>query len=318
MSLAPPPGSRAAAALAEPVEAAVASPAEGGWLRLLADAAELLKLRVNLLVLFSVVIGFIVASGGRSLAEAGALLLVHTLAGTFLLAGGSSILNQLLERDADALMARTADRPLPAGRLSPGAAQAAGVSLCLAGTFYLVFTAGLLAAALGGVTALLYVLVYTPLKRHTSISILVGAVPGALPPLIGWAAASGTLSGAAWSLFAIQYLWQVPHFLAIAWLYRDDYRKAGYPMVTVLDPSGRAAALQAVSYSLALLPASLFPALVGLSGPRYFFLALALGLCFIGLSASFAVARSRPAARRLLIGSVLYLPLLYLALLGMA
>ena len=237
--------------------------------------------------------------------------LCHTLVGTALVAGGASAFNQLAEQDVDGLMQRTRLRPLPDGRLSAVAAGWFALSLSAIGLVQLALGVNLLAASVALVTLLTYTLVYTPLKRRTSLSTLVGGVPGALPPVIGWTAATGTLSVEAWVLFAIVFLWQMPHFLAIAWLCRDDYARAGLKMLPVVEPDGRSTATQVMLYAAVLVPASLVPTLIGLAGAVYFAGAALLGAAFFGLALRFAIGRNNEAARALFIGSITYLPLLW-------
>jgi protoheme IX farnesyltransferase len=242
------------------------------------------------------------------------LLLAHTLIGTALVAGGAAALNQVLERDTDGRMRRTASRPLPRGRLSVVESTWFGVALSTAGLLDLALATNPAAALVAAATLISYVLVYTPLKTRTSLATLVGAVPGALPPVIGWAAASGSITLPALVLFGIVFFWQMPHFLAIAWMYRHDYARAGIPMLPVLEPDGRRTGHQALLYAAALWPVSLLPALVGLAGSAYSIVATALGFAFIGLAAMFARDRSQTNARRLFLFSLLYLTLLWGAL----
>ncbi|HSD65378.1 MAG TPA: heme o synthase, partial [Vicinamibacteria bacterium] len=217
--------------------------------RAAADWLALTKPRITAMVVFTALVGFVTASPG----PVPALLLLAALAGTGLVAAGASVLNQVMERDTDALMQRTRARPLPAGRVGVGQARAYGGLLTVSGLATLVWLSGPLAAAVAFVTWATYLFAYTPLKRRTPLATLVGAVPGALPPVIGWAAARGRLEPGAFILFAILFLWQIPHFLAIAWLYRDDYARGGFPMLPVVDREGRFTARQAVVHSLALL-----------------------------------------------------------------
>ena len=278
------------------------------------DVVELTKVRVALLVLLTTAVGYVVACRLAGVVpEASALL--GTLLATGLVAGGAAAGNQLLEQERDARMERTRARPLPSGRMSPETAAICGLVLTVVGLGYLALAVTPLAAILALITFVSYVFVYTPLKPRTHLSTVVGAVPGALPPLIGWAAATGTLSPAAWVLFCILFLWQLPHFLAIAWLYREDYARAGYPMLTVVDPSGRATARQTIANAAALIPVSLLPAVAGISGPFYFWAALTLGLLFLGAAIHFALRLTREAARCVVVGSISYLALLLLALL---
>jgi heme o synthase len=276
------------------------------------DFVALAKPRLNFLVVASAMAGYAMA-GMEGL---GATRLVGTLAGTGLVAGGASALNQLLERDADALMRRTRLRPLPDGRVQPVEALMFGCALSGLGLLILAGTANLLAAAAALATLLIYVAVYTPLKRRTPLATVVGAVPGALPPVIGWAAARGSLSLEAWTLFGIVFLWQLPHFLAIAWMFRDDYTRAGFPMLAVIEPDGRSTARQALVYAAALLPLSLAPTLFGLTGRLYFAGAMVLGVAFLGLTARFARTRSTADARKLFLGSIVYLPLIWILMIA--
>ena len=275
-----------------------------------ADFVTLTKPRLNLLVLVTTLAGLYLASPqGVSLA-----LLAHTLIGTALVAGGAAALNQVWERDTDRLMRRTSVRPLPQGRVGVSEGTWFGVLLTSIGLIELTFGANSTAAVVAFATSASYVLVYTPLKTRTSLATLVGAVPGALPPVIGWAAATGEISLPALVLFGIVFFWQMPHFLAIAWMYRDDYSRAGIPLLPVLEPDGRRTGQQALLYAAALWPVSLLPAVVGLADAPYSIVATALGFVFIGLSALFARERSMVNARRLFLFSITYLPLLWGAL----
>ena len=278
----------------------------------LADLAELTKPRITTRVLVTTAAGFLLAAVGR--AELPLPLLAWALAGTGLLASGASALNQVLERESDARMRRTAGRPLPAGRIDPEAALAWGVSLVVVGLAVLSLAVNLLTAGIGAATVAGYLFAYTPLKRVTSLATVVGAVPGALPPVMGWTALAGDLAPGAWAMFGILFLWQLPHFLAIAWMYREDYARAGFPMLPVLDPDGRRTARQMVLWCAALVPVSLLPAALGLAGGVYFAGALALGVGYLAASLPFARSHSTPAARRLLLASVTYLPLLFVAM----
>jgi len=276
----------------------------------IADYVALTKPRLNLLVVATSAAGYYL--GSPTLPSVWPMVL--PVVGTTLVAAGSAALNQVLERDTDALMRRTRMRPLPDGRISSEEARRFGLLLSALGVLILAFAANALSALLAVVTLVVYVVVYTPMKRRSDVATLVGAVPGALPPLIGWAASRGTLSAGGWALFAIVFLWQIPHFMAIAWLYRDDYGRAGFPMLPVVDPHGRRAGRQALMYSLALLPASLVPAVLGVSGNAYFWLALVLGATMVGLSWWFAAARHERSAYALFIGSIVYLPLIWVAM----
>lgn len=276
-----------------------------------ADFVALTKPRLNLLVVSTAAAGFYMASD-RPLP---ASLLAHTVAGTWCVAAAAAAFNQVYERDTDALMRRTRHRPVPEGRLQPTSALRFAWVLAAVGLSDLAIGANVLAAGVALVTLLSYTLVYTPLKRHTALSTLVGGVPGGLPPVIGWAAARHALSLEAGILFSIVFLWQMPHFLAIAWLCRDDYRRAGIPMLPVVEPEGTITAAQVVLYSAVLLPVSLLPAAAGLAGAPYLVSATVFGTGFFLLALGFARARDVRAARRLFLGSVLYLPLLWTAML---
>jgi protoheme IX farnesyltransferase len=275
-----------------------------------ADFVALTKPRLNLLVLMTTL-------GGVYLAEPGGVapgLLLHTLVGTALVAGGAAALNQVWEHNTDRLMRRTASRPLPGGRLGVAEGLWFGLALSAAGLAELAFAVNVTAAWVAAVTLISYVLMYTPLKTRTSLSTLVGAIPGALPPVIGWAAASGTITLPAVVLFGIIFFWQMPHFLAIAWMYRADYARAGIPMLPVVDPEGRRTSQQALLYSAGLWPVSLMPLTVGLAGPVYGAVATVLGLLFIWLCFRFAQERSQQNARRLFLFSITYLAVLWATL----
>ncbi len=271
----------------------------------LADYLELTKPRLVSLVILSAFVGFFLGSKG----PLDAFLLLTSLLGTGLVAGGSMCLNQWMERGEDARMNRTASRPLPSGRIQPAEAFFFGTALSLAGTFLLYFAVNLSAAVLAVLTTLSYLLLYTPLKRKTSLCTIVGAVPGALPPLIGWAAAQGRTSYESWLLFALLFLWQMPHFLAIAWIYRKEYAAAGFQMLSVIDPSGAQVGRQIVLYSLALLPVSLLPTAAGITGSLYFFGALGLGIFFV-TQGVLSLKNLDAKARSLFRNSILYLTLL--------
>ena len=272
------------------------------------DYAALAKPRLNLLVVASAAAGYVMAGGSASSAS----VVVSLLVGTGLVAGGASAFNQILEREPDALMRRTRSRPLPDGRVVVGEAVAVASLLSAAGLLILTTGVNALSALVALATLASYAVVYTPLKRRTSFSTVIGAIPGALPPVIGWAAATGTLSQGAWILFAIAFLWQLPHFLAIAWMYRDDYARAGFPMLPVIEPDGRSTARQTVLYTAALLPVALAPTLVGMAGTVYFAGALVLTLGFLVMSMRFARTRAVRDARRLFFASITYLPVLWI------
>ncbi len=274
----------------------------------LADFVALTKPRLNFLVIATTMAGYYLGSEDL---DAG--LLFHTIVGTALVAGGAAAFNQVFERDTDGLMSRTRGRPLPDGRMRTATAVRFALALSALGLAQLALGANGLAAGVALCTLASYALVYTPLKRRTSLSTLVGGIPGALPPMIGWAAATGGLSLGAWVLFAIVFLWQMPHFLAIAWLCRKDYARAGLPMLPVVEPDGRSTSQQVVLYASVLVPVSLLPSLVGLAewGQLYFAGATMLGLAFLGLSLRFAQRRDNESARHLFLGSISYLPLLW-------
>ena len=276
------------------------------------DYVALAKPRLNGLVVASALAGYAMAGGDT----ADVVRVLGTIIGTALVAGGASAFNQLLERDSDALMRRTRLRPLPDGRLQPFDAFAFGSLLAAAGLIILASTVNVLSALVALATLASYAIVYTPLKRRSSFATVIGAIPGALPPVIGWAAGRGGLSQGAWVLFAIVFLWQLPHFLAIAWMYREDYARAGLRMLPVLEPDGRSTARQAVLYAAALLPVSMAPTLLGMTGAIYFVAAFLLSAGLLLLSIRFARDRGVPAARRLFYGSILYLPALWIVMIA--
>ncbi len=277
-----------------------------------ADYVALTKPRLNFLVVATSAAGYYLGAAG----PIGALDAIIAVGGTALVAGGAAALNQVYERDTDALMRRTRTRPLPDRRVTPADATIFGLVLSAAGLGLLAARANLAATLLALATVLVYMLVYTPMKRRTPMATLVGAVPGALPPLIGWTASRGEVTAGGLALFAIVFLWQIPHFMAIAWMYRDDYRAAGFPMLPVVEPDGRRAGRHAVLFALALVPATLAPALAGVSGRMYLAAALVLGAGLVWLALRFAEARSDAAARRLFLGSIVYLPLLWIAMIA--
>ncbi|MCP3960315.1 MAG: protoheme IX farnesyltransferase [bacterium] len=240
------------------------------------------------------------------------LLLCHAMLGTALVASGASALNQVIERHTDARMRRTANRPIPAGRLDVERAFAFGLMISLVGVVYLTFLVNPLTAVIGALTLASYVLIYTPLKRRSSLSTIVGAVPGAAPPVMGVTAATGELGVMAWILFGILFLWQMPHFLAIAWMYRADYERGGFPLLTLGHLPGQRTARQMVLYAAALIPVSVLPSVLGYAGALYFVGALVLGLLFLGFCFAFGKTQDARAARRLLLVSVIYLPVVLL------
>jgi protoheme IX farnesyltransferase len=268
------------------------------------DFVLLTKPRITFLVLVTTAVGY--ALGVGETFQPG--VFVALLVGTALVSGGASALNQWAERDADARMSRTRSRPLPAGRLVPADAFAFGVAISLVGLVLLASAVNALTALLAAASLASYVLAYTPLKRVTPLCTLVGAVPGAIPPMMGWAAATGSLGRVAWALFAVLFLWQLPHFLSIAWIYRDDYARGGFPMLPVMDPGGDSTARQAVAYASALVPVTLLAGAFAAAGPVYLWSAVGLGALFVGCAVAFAVRRSTRSARWLFLVSVLYLP----------
>ena len=289
----------------------VASPAvlrsePSAWRRVV-DFVTLTKPRVVLMVLVTTAVGYRLGSLGT----ADWVRLLQTLAGTALAAAGTLALNQYLERESDGLMRRTQHRALPSGRLTASEALVFGILATLIGLGYLAVVVGALAAGVTLATSGIYLFLYTPLKRLTPLSTLVGAISGALPPLAGWAAARGELGSGGWILFAIVFLWQVPHTLAIGRLYQEDYARAGIRILPVVDPEGRSTERQIVVGSLALWAVALLPSLVGLTGSRYFFGAVALGGVFLACGIVHALGPSRASARQVVLASVLHLPLLF-------
>lgn len=285
---------------------------ESGLSRRARALLELTKPRITQLVVLTAAAGFYVAAQGH----VDPVLLAHALLGTALVAGGTNALNQVSERRLDALMARTRGRPLPSGRLTVRAGAAFGVAIAVGGVVYLGLAVNVVTAALATGTLVSYVFLYTPLKRRTPLNTLVGAVPGALPIVGGWTAAGGRLGVAALALFGIVFLWQLPHFLALAWMYREDYATAGFRMFGARDRDAGATGRRAASFAAMLVPVSLLPALLGIAGPAYAWGAAALGMGLLGVSVALAMMRTRLWARRLFNASVIYLPVL-LALLVM-
>jgi protoheme IX farnesyltransferase len=288
---------------AEATSLAVEAPVEKSMTSVI---CELVKMRLTTLVLITTVVGFYLGERGN----VDLWLMLNTLLGTALVASGAAALNQLIEAEYDARMRRTEDRPLPSGRMSADAVLIFGGICSTAGLIWLALGVNLLTAVLGAATLLSYLFVYTPLKRITPLNTVVGAIPGALPPLMGWTAATGQVSLAGWSLFAILFFWQLPHFLAIAWMYRDDYARAGFAMLPVVDREGRKTGQQAVSHTLGLLPVSLAPFLLKLSGPLYCAGALLLGILFLWCAVQFSRQLSLGRARALFFMSIIYLPVL--------
>ncbi len=269
-----------------------------------ADFLALTRPRVVVMVLVTTLVGFYLASVGAP----DYVRLVHTLIGIALAAGGTLALNQYIERDVDARMKRTRLRPLPDGRLQPIEALGFGVAITGVGLLYLALSVNVLSAFVTAFSVGSYLFLYTPLKRKTSLCSVVGAVPGALPPVIGWGAARGELGLEAWVLFGILFLWQIPHSLAIARLYRDDYARAGIRVLPVVEPDGGSTGRQIVSNCLALLAVGLLPTLIGLAGSVYFVGAIVLGLMFLGCGILLAISPSEASARLLLFASLVYLP----------
>lgn len=280
------------------------------WRQLLRDFYDLSKPGIGFYSLLTTATSFWLAS-----AVFDPVRFLHTLIATGLVTCGGGALNQVIEVEADSQMRRTEKRPLPSGRVSPLAGLLFGVLASAGGAAYMLFFVNGLASLLAILTLGGYLFVYTPLKKKTHFATLVGAFPGAVPILIGWAAVRGSLGMGAWALFAILFLWQIPHFLAIAWMYRKDYARAGFPLLTVIDPEGNSSALQILNYTLALLPVSLLPALLHMTGAIYFAGALLLGLGFAAAAIRAAMKRTNTTARQLLFASIIYLPVI-LALLA--
>jgi len=271
---------------------------------------ELTKARIIGLVLIVVAVGFFLSL--RTQANWAALtLLMHTLLGTGLAAGGANALNQYLEAEYDGQMVRTQDRPLPSGRLSRAEALGFGVGIAATGLLYLALRVNLLSALLTALTLASYIFLYTPMKRRTAMCVYIGAVPGALPPVIGWAAGAGTITMEAWLLFAILFFWQLPHFAAIAWQYRDDYARAGYPMLSVIDRDGLRTNLHVITHSVGLLTMSVLPVLAGRQGAVYGIGAVVLGAAFLACGVLFIIHKTTAAARFHVLASVTYLPVLF-------
>jgi protoheme IX farnesyltransferase len=271
------------------------------------DYIALTKPRITWLILMSTGVGyFFGARGGWHF-----LTLLHTIVGTGLIASGTAALNQWYERVADSKMRRTQARPLPSGRLSANKALVFAILISVVGFFELFVRVNALTGWLGLFTLLSYLFIYTPLKQLSPHSTTIGAIPGAMPPLIGFAAASGTLTWDAWILFAILFLWQFPHFYAIAWMYREDYERAGIRMLPVVEPDGESTARRILLYSLILIPISMIPKFLAMTGNLYVAGALALGLFFLCAGFQVTFDRTRQQARRVLLASVIYLPTLY-------
>jgi protoheme IX farnesyltransferase len=272
---------------------------------------ELTKPRITWLILMSTGIGYFFGLHIAGTAGWHWLALLHTILGTGLIASGTAALNQWYERDADAKMRRTQGRPLPSGRITPRNALIFGLSISIAGFLELALGVNTLTSLLGLFTLASYLFVYTPLKQRSPHSTTIGAIPGAMPPLIGYAASSGTLNAEAWILFAILFLWQFPHFYAIAWMYREDYERAGILMLPVVEPDGESTARQILLYSLVLIPISLVPKMLAMTGNLYLIGALVLGLYYLYSGTRVTFHRTRRRARGVLLASIVYLPVLY-------
>ena len=285
---------------------AVAAPAKG-WVSVYSD---LVKARLTMLVLLTTLVGFYMG-WDKPMDYA---MMFHTLFGTALVASGAAALNQLLEREYDARMKRTASRPLPSGRLQPVTVMLFGGICSLAGTVYLALMVNHLTAVLGAVSLVSYIFIYTPLKRLTWWNTAVGAIPGALPPLMGWAAARGQLDPGGWALFTILAFWQMPHFFAIAWMYKDEYAKAGFKMLPLVDPDGGRTAQQAVSHNIGLLLVSLSPFVLHMAGKIYLVAAILLGGYYLWCAIQFGRKLDHASAKKLFFASIIYLPLLLIAL----
>jgi len=266
----------------------------------------LTKPDVSFLVLMTTAAGYYMGVRG----PVNWLHMLHTVFGTMLIAAGTAALNHYIERDSDRYMRRTASRPLPSGLMQPREALLFGLALCVAGAVDLYFSAGLLASGLGVATSLSYLLAYTPLKRKTVWATFVGAFPGAIPPMIGWVAATGSLDRGAWLLFAILFLWQFPHFHAIAWMYREDYARAGILMLPVVDPQGTRTFRQIILYAVALVGVSLLPAMMGLAGIMYFFGALVTSTALVQVCLWAASNRTNSRAKWLMHATVMHIPVL--------
>jgi len=294
------------AAIIEPDQTEVRSSRSG----LIRDLVELVKARLTLLVLVTTAVGFYLGAEGPVNFAA----LLHTVFGTAAAAAGAAALNQWWEHSLDALMQRTRSRPVPSGRMRPRDAFILGSALSIFGVAYLAFVSNALSAALAAITIIIYIFAYTPLKRVSTFNTALGAVPGALPPMIGWAAARGTLNAGAWMLFAILFFWQLPHFFAIAWMYRDDYARAGFQMISSDDRTGERSASQSVFFCLLLFIVAGLPAFLGIATVFYLLAELILGAVFVAVAMRFLKTRARADARRLFITSIIYLPLLLGAL----
>ena len=275
------------------------------------DYIALTKPRITWLILMSTGVGYFFGLKRPWTGAADWFLLLHTLIGTGLIASGTAALNQWYEREADCLMRRTSARPLPSGRMTAPSAMWFGIALAVAGFVEMARWVNLLSAVLGALTLASYLFLYTPLKQRSHLSTVVGALPGAMPPLIGYAAAYGGLTPEAWVLFTILFVWQFPHFLAIAWMYREDYARAGIRMLPVVEPDGSSTGRQIILYASTLIPVSLFPVLLGMTGKIYLVGALLLGGWFLYTGVRVAFDRTNVRARHVLLASVIYLPMIY-------
>lgn len=278
------------------------------------DYIALTKPRITWLILMSTGVGYffgLKATAGQDAAQLNWFSLLHTIIGTGLIASGTAALNQWYERSADTLMRRTSGRPLPAGKMTARRALLFGIVLAVLGFGELAFFVNLLAGLLGAFTLGTYLFIYTPLKQRSHLSTVIGALPGAMPPLMGYAASHGSLTIEAWTLFAILFIWQFPHFLAIAWMYREDYARAGIRMLPVVEPDGMSTGRQIILYASTLIPVSLFPVLLGMSGKVYLVGALLLGGWFLYTGVRVAFDLSNVRARRVLLASIVYLPAIY-------
>ncbi len=286
------------------------SSSDGSRSRFIGDLLELVKARLTLLVLLTTAVGYYLGAKGPINWPA----LLHTVLGTAAAAAGAAALNQWWEYKLDAMMHRTRSRPVPAGRMRPTEAVVIGSALSIFGVAYLAFVCNALSAVLAAITIIVYIFAYTPLKLVSTFNTALGAVPGALPPMIGWAAARGTLNAGAWMLFAILFFWQLPHFFAIAWMYRDDYARAGFQMISSDDPTGARSASQSVFFCMILFVVAGLPAFIRMATVFYLLAAWILGGIFIAMAMRFLKTRTRDDARRLFLTSIIYLPLLLGAL----
>jgi protoheme IX farnesyltransferase len=283
------------------------APFAGALPQRLADYVSLTKPRLNFLVVVTAAVGYYLGAGSSVHLP----MLIETVVGIALVAGGAAGLNQIYERDTDGLMWRTRTRPLAAHRIATSDALIFSMALAAGGLAIVALRSNALAAFLALLTLVSYNVIYTPMKRRTQLATLVGAVPGALPPMIGWVAARGALTPEAWALFAIVFVWQIPHFMAIAWMYRADFGRAGFPLLPVVEPDGRSTAFQAVLFAMLLVPVSLAPFFLGMSGAAYAVGAAAGGLGLLVMAISFALNRTDERARLLFLGSITYLPVLW-------